>query len=83
MTWALLAQVLGLHHSSISVPGGHAVTLLEQLGITPEPGTPRIRTAAALRDRAAASGIAIPAITRHEQAGPHAPHPDDTPETAN
>jgi len=83
MTWALLAQVLGVHPSSISVPGGHAVILLGQLGITPEPGTPRIRTAAALRARAAASGIAIPAITRHEQAGPHAPHPDDTPETAN
>ena len=83
MTWALLAQVLGVHHSSISVPGGHAVTLLEQLGITPEAGAPRIRTAAALRARAAALGITTPAITRHEQAGPHAPHSDDTPETAN
>jgi Rhodopirellula transposase DDE domain len=83
MTWALLAQVLGVHHSSISVPGGHAVILLGQLGITPEPGQPRIKTAAALRDHATALGITIPAITRHEQAGPHAPHPDDTPETAN
>jgi hypothetical protein len=83
MTWALLAQVLGVHHTSISVPGSHAVTLLEGLGTAPEPGAPRIKTAAALRDHATALGITAPAITGHEPAGPHAPRPDDTPETAN
>jgi hypothetical protein len=81
MTWALLAQVLGVHHSSISVPGGHAVTLLQGLGITPEAGQPRIRTTAALRARATALGTTINAITRHDPADPHTTSPDDTPET--
>ena len=83
MTWALLAQVLGVHPSSISAPGGHAVTLLEQLGITPEPGQPRIRTAAALRDHATALGITINPATGHETTKPGTTHPDDTPETTN
>ena len=83
MTWALLAQVLGVHPSSISVPGGHAVTLLEQLGITPQPGQPRIRTAAALRDHATALGITINALTRRETTKPGTTDPDDTPETTN
>jgi hypothetical protein len=60
MTWALLAQVLGVHHSSISVPGNHAVTLLEGLGITAEPGAPRIRTLPALLQHAHANSITIP-----------------------
>ncbi len=81
MTWTLLAQVLGVHHSSISVPGGDAVSLLQQLGITPEPGAPRIRTAAALRDHAAALGITITGITGHDTTDPHTTGPDDTPET--
>jgi hypothetical protein len=81
MTWALLAQVLGVHHSSISVPGGHAVTLLQGLGITPEAGQPRIRTTAALRARATALGTTINAITRHDPPDPHTTGPDDTPET--
>jgi hypothetical protein len=81
MTWTLLAKVLGVHHSSISVPAGHAVTLLEGLGITPEPGAPRIRTAAALRDHATALGITINAITGHDPADQHTTGPHDTPET--
>jgi hypothetical protein len=80
MTWTLLARVLGVHHSSISVPAGHAVTLLEGLGITPEPGAPRITTAAALRDHATALGITINAITGHNITDRDSAGPDDTPE---
>jgi hypothetical protein len=82
-TWTLLARVLGVHPSSISVPGSHAVTLLERLGTAPEPGAPRIRTAAALRDHATALGITTPAITGHDPADPHTTGPDDTPETTS
>ena len=83
MTWALLAEILGVHHSSISVPGGHAVTLLAELGIAPEPGQPRITTAAALRDHATALGITINSTTRHQTPDPHTPAPRDTPETTS
>jgi hypothetical protein len=71
MTWTLLAQVLAVHPSSISVPGTAAVTVLEGLGITARPGQPRIRTAAALRDHATALGITINGITGQHTTDPH------------
>jgi len=63
--WALLARLLGVHPSSISVPGTTAIPVLEKHGIIPRPGTPRITTAAALLEHAAAAGItlAIPGTT--------------------
>jgi hypothetical protein len=83
MTWTLLAQVLGVHHSSISVPGSRAVTLLEGLGITTEPGAPRIRTTAALRGHATALGITINGVTGQDVTNKDTPRPGDTPETTN
>jgi hypothetical protein len=80
MTWTLLAQVLGVHPSSISVPGGAAATVLEGLGITARPCQPRITTAAALHDHATALGITINGITRHDSAEQHTTGPGDTPE---
>jgi hypothetical protein len=59
MSWALLSQVLGVHHSSISVPASHAIPVLRQHGITPRPGTPRIATPDDLREHAAAAGITL------------------------
>ena len=79
MTWTLLAQVLGVDRSSISVPGCCAVTVLEGLGITALPGQPRIRTAAALRDHATALGVTISDITSHDTTDPNTTGPHDTP----
>jgi hypothetical protein len=56
MTWPLLAALLGVDRSTISVAGGNAVTVLEQHGITRH-GRPRTATLASLRDQAAAAGI--------------------------
>jgi hypothetical protein len=56
MTWTLLAALLGVDRSTISVAGGNAVTVLEQHGITRH-GRPRTATLASLRDQAAAAGI--------------------------
>jgi hypothetical protein len=65
MTWALLARLLGVHYSSLSVPGNAVIPVLEKHGITPSPGSPRITTEAALLEHAAAAGInlTIPGIT--------------------
>jgi hypothetical protein len=60
MTWALLASLLGVHYSSISVPGNWAIPVLERHGITAPPGGPRISTRASLIEHAAAAGIALP-----------------------
>jgi hypothetical protein len=81
MTWALLGQVLGVHYTSISVPAGHAIPLLQEHGITAAPGTPRITTIAALRDHAAALGITINGITPQTIANQDTAHQHDTPET--
>ena len=59
MTWALLGQILGVHHSSISVPASHAIPILRQHGITAAPGSPRITTPGKLRELATAAGIPI------------------------
>jgi DDE family transposase len=56
MTWALLAALLGVDLSTISVAAGNAVTVLEHHGITRH-GRPRTATLASLRDQAAAAGI--------------------------
>jgi DDE family transposase len=64
LTWTLLGQVLGVNRTSVSVPGRHAVRVLEELGITEQPGTPRIKTAAALRDHASALGITLETTTK-------------------
>jgi Rhodopirellula transposase DDE domain len=63
MTWALLAEILSVHCTSISVPAGPAIPILQAHGITAEPGTPRITTINAFRDHAAALGITINGIT--------------------
>jgi hypothetical protein len=57
--WALLARLLGVHHSSVSVPGRAAVPVLGKHGITPRPGSPRIATLAALLRHAADAGITL------------------------
>jgi hypothetical protein len=59
MTWALLGQVLGVHPSSISVPASHAIPVLRQHGITPDPGAPRITTPAGLLELSTAAGITL------------------------
>jgi hypothetical protein len=60
MTWTLLARILGVDLSTISVAGGNAVPVLERHGITRH-GQPRTATLASLRDQAAAAGTS-PAV---------------------
>ncbi|HEX3712740.1 MAG TPA: hypothetical protein VHV09_08095, partial [Trebonia sp.] len=83
MTWTLLGQLLGVNRTSVNIPGRHAVRVLEELGITPQPGTPAIRTAAAFRDHAAALGITISATTGHHTANHQNTDPGDTPENTS
>jgi hypothetical protein len=80
MPWALLGRLLGVHPSSISAPARWAIPVLQEHGITAQPGSPRITTAARLLQHAAAAGttLTIPA----NPAGPEQP-PRDTPETAD
>jgi Rhodopirellula transposase DDE domain len=77
MTWTLLSQILGVHHSTISVPASHAIPILRQHGITAEPDAPRITTPRQLREHAAAAAITLtlpgqaagpaqPAQTQHQ-----------------
>ena len=61
MTWALLATLLGVHYTSISVPGNWATPVLAKHGITALPGGPRITTIRKLLEHAAAAGITLPA----------------------
>src|ERR1035438_3601308 len=56
MPWALLGQLLGVDRKSISEPAGTAIPALENLGITPQPGTPRINTPGKLLQYAPAAG---------------------------
>jgi hypothetical protein len=59
MTWALLGRLLGVHPASISVLARWAVPVLEEHGITAQPGSPRITTDGRLLQLAAAAGITI------------------------
>jgi hypothetical protein len=59
MPWALLARLLGVHHTAISVPAAPALTALHALGLT-QPTATRAKTMTALREHAAAAGIPIP-----------------------
>ena len=81
MPCRLIAELLGVHQSTISLATGRVAPLLEQHGITIAPATARISSLDDLRSHAAAAGITIP-----EPPQPHTP-PDstlqarDTPET--
>ncbi len=59
MPWALLARLLGVHHTTISVPAAPALTALQALGLSHPTGT-RAKTMTALREHAAKAGIPIP-----------------------
>jgi Rhodopirellula transposase DDE domain len=85
MTWALLARLLGVHESSISVPAGWATPVLEKHGITAPPGKPRITTPAQLLEHAAAAGITLTISPPQPGTPPRttAPEDHDTPETAD
>jgi hypothetical protein len=72
MPWTLLASLLGVHHSSLSVPAGPARTALSVLGLA-APAGPRIRTLPDLLRHATAAGITIPLPP------PHHPNRDTTP----
>jgi len=77
MPWALLARLLGVHHTSISVPAAPALTALQALGLS-QPAATRARTMTALREHAATAGIPIPPLPeRNPQTG------HDTPKASN
>ena len=81
MPCRLIAEILGVHESSISLATGRVAPLLEQHGITIAPAKARISSLDALRSHAAAAGITIP-----EPPQPHTPPEStlqarDTPET--
>jgi Rhodopirellula transposase DDE domain len=63
MPYRLLSEVLGAHESTISVPVCRITPLLEEHGITQQPGGTRISTLSELRDHAAARGITITGVT--------------------
>jgi hypothetical protein len=63
MTFTLLAAVLGADRSLIGEAVRRAIPLLEQHGITREPGSHRTTTLDELRGHATARNIAIPGIT--------------------
>jgi hypothetical protein len=60
ITYHVLSQLLGAHHSTIRLAASRITPLLEQHGITGQHGRARITTLAALRQHAAAAGITIP-----------------------
>jgi hypothetical protein len=80
MTWTLLGRLTGTWNTTIRDAALDAIPVLEQLGITAAPATPRTTTLDALREHAAAAGITITGITDQ------IPHKDDnhhdTPGTA-
>ena len=80
MTWTLLGQLLGTWNTTIREAALDAIPVLEHLGITAAPGTPRITTLSALHEHATAAGITITAITH--QATQTKTKTDDTPEKA-
>ena len=85
MTWALLGRLLGVHYSSLSVPGNAAIPILEKHGITPIPGSPRITSEDQLLSHAAAAGITITIPPPEPARQPHSRQQEghDTPETAD
>jgi len=85
MTWTLLGHLLGVHESTISVPGNWAIPVLAAHGITARPGTGRIRTTAQLLEHAAASGITLTIRPPgpEEPPGTGQQEPRDTPENHN
>jgi hypothetical protein len=68
MTCQLIAGLLGVDHSTISVTTRHIADLLASQGTVTTPGPHRIRTLDDLHRHAAAADIAIPDR-------PQAPHP--------
>jgi hypothetical protein len=87
MTWALLGRLLGVHESTICVPGNAAIPVLEKHGITAPPARPRINTPGKLLAHAAATGIAITIPDPPPKPAKHANRAQtgdgDTPETAD
>jgi hypothetical protein len=83
MTWALLGRLLGVHPSSISDPARWAIPVLDDHGITAQPGTPRITTTVRLLEHAAAAGITLPGITLTREENGRTQEDPDTPKTAN
>jgi hypothetical protein len=81
MTWTLLGQLTGTWNTTIRDAALDAIPVLEQLGITAAPGSPRITTRSALRQHATAAGITITGTTS-QPPGKDGNH-HDTPETAN
>jgi hypothetical protein len=81
MTWDMLGQILGADRTTISQAARRAIPLLEQHGITREPGSPRISTLAGLLAHAAARGITITGIKPDNAYNDM--NPDDTPEPVN
>jgi transposase len=63
MTCQLIATVLGVDHSTISVTTRHIADLLSRHGTIITPGPYRLRTMDDLRRHAAAAGITIPPAT--------------------
>ena len=73
----LIATLLGVHETSISLATTRTTPLLAQHGITITPATTRIPTLTALRDYAATAGITIPEPAHHP--AKHATNPRHTP----
>ena len=80
MTWTLLGRLTGTWNTTIRDAALDAIPVLEQLGITADPATPRITTPGALRQRATAAGITITGIT--DQPPRKDEDQNDTPGTA-
>ena len=59
MPYRLLGEILGVDPSTIRLAARRVTPLLEQHGVTPAPGGPRISTLAQLRDHATAAGITL------------------------
>jgi hypothetical protein len=74
MPYRLLGEVLGAHPTTISEAAARVIPLLEEHGITAQPGSTRISALPGPLAHAAAHGITI--------TGTPAQHQGDTPETA-
>jgi hypothetical protein len=68
LTYQLLGDLFGIHHSSISVPAARLSPILEQHGITRTARRGSISTLTQLHEHATAHGVTIPApATRPKQ----------------
>jgi hypothetical protein len=74
MPYRLLEDLLGAHESTISLAARRIIPLLEQHGITAQPGRPRIATAAQLLQHARATGITINTPASWDTRRPPAQH---------